>query len=132
MKTAAQLRVELEQARAALTAATPAFGGDPAMARLGPVALRQHHKRTDRELERYSAALQRVERLEWALSAATAREVETARVRLRAPDVQGARFIRTRHGWHKVVRVNGATVTVEASHCLTERIPLGKVLEVRR
>ena len=132
MKTAAELRADLEQARSALAAATPEFGGDPATARLGPVALRQHHKRTDRELERYSDALARVSRLEGRFNVATAREAEAARVRLRVADVKGARLVRTRHGWHKVVRVNGATVTVEASHCLTERIPLGKVLEVRQ
>lgn len=132
MRTATELRGELERARQALTAATPSFDGDPATARLGPVALRQHQKRTDTELQRYSDAFARVQRLKYALIAAEGREAEATRVPLSAAEVIGAVAVRDRHGWHRVVRVNGLSVTVETGYSWTDRIPFGKVLEVRR
>jgi hypothetical protein len=42
-----------------------------------------------------------------------------------------ARAIRTRLGWHKVVRVNAQSVTVETGRSWTDRIARQKVLEVR-
>ena len=112
MKTAAELRAELARAQRHLEAATPAMDGDPALARLGPVALRQHHARTDTQLDRYGNALAAVRRAEDRLARAEAREAEAARPRLRQRDVWGARGGRTRHGGHKGGRVNGGSVTV--------------------
>lgn len=60
-----------------------------------------------------------------------AREAEKARPKLTAEDVKGARFVRTDIGWHKVVRVNAKSVTVETAYSWTDRYPLAKVLEVR-
>lgn len=45
--------------------------------------------------------------------------------------IKGARFVRTDVGWHKVVRVNAKSVTVETAYSWTDRYPLSKVLEVR-
>lgn len=61
-----------------------------------------------------------------------AREAEAARVRLTAEDVKGAVLVRDSFGWHKVVRVSAKSVTVETGYSWTDRIALGKVLEVRR
>lgn len=55
---------------------------------------------------------------------------EAARVRFTADDIKGARGVRDRFGWHKVVRVNGKTVTVETGYSWTDRIPVENVLEV--
>jgi CRISPR/Cas system CMR subunit Cmr4 (Cas7 group RAMP superfamily) len=64
--------------------------------------------------------------------AAAAREAEKARPKLTAEDVQGARFVRDEYGWHKVVRMNAKSVTVETGYSWTDRIPLGRILEVRK
>lgn len=61
-----------------------------------------------------------------------AAEAEAARVRLTHDEVKGARLIRDQFGWHKVVRVNAKSVTVETPHSWTDRITLDRVLEVRR
>jgi hypothetical protein len=124
--TAEELRAELATAEAALTC--PSSSGDPALARLGPVALRQHHARTDRDLERYTAAVARVEALRHRLALAVERE----RVPLTVVDVAGAREVRTRSGWWRVVRVNARSVSVESGHSWVDRVPFGRVLEVRR
>jgi hypothetical protein len=124
--TAEELRAELAAAEAALV--RPSSSGDPALARLGPVALRQHHARTDRDLERYTAAVARVEALRHRLALAVERE----RVPLTAVDVAGAREVRTRSGWWRVVRVNARSVSVESGFSWVDRVPFGRVLEVRR
>jgi hypothetical protein len=62
---------------------------------------------------------------------AAARAAEKARPKLTTEDVRGARFVRTDLGWHKVVRVNVKSVTVETAYSWTDRYPLAKVLEVR-
>lgn len=61
-----------------------------------------------------------------------ARETEAARVRLTAADLDGATHVRDRWGWHEVVRVNDASVTVRVGPDWDERLPIGRVLEVRR
>lgn len=42
-----------------------------------------------------------------------------------------AQAVRTRLGWHKVVRANAKSVTVETGYSWTDRIARAKVLEVR-
>lgn len=46
--------------------------------------------------------------------------------------VFGADFIRTEFGWHKVVKVNTKTVTVETPYYWTDRIPFHKITAVRK
>lgn len=41
-------------------------------------------------------------------------------------------LVRDRHGWHRVVRISKATVTVATPHTWTERIPLDRIIETRR
>ena len=57
---------------------------------------------------------------------------EGERVRFTADDLKGAKGIRDRFGWHRVVKVNAKTVTVETAYSWTERIPVEDVLEVLR
>jgi len=45
--------------------------------------------------------------------------------------LKAARAIRTSVGWHKVVKVNAKSVTVETGYSWTDRYALDKVLEVR-
>ena len=46
-------------------------------------------------------------------------------------DLKAARVIRTSAGWHKVVRVNDKSVTVETGYSWNDRYTLAKILEVR-
>jgi hypothetical protein len=45
-------------------------------------------------------------------------------------ELKAARAVRTINGWHKVVRVNAKTVTVETGYSWTDRYPFKKILEV--
>lgn len=45
--------------------------------------------------------------------------------------LDAATRIRTLTGWHKVVRVNVKTVTVETEYSWNDRWPIAKILEVR-
>jgi hypothetical protein len=44
---------------------------------------------------------------------------------------KAARVVRTVFGWHKVVRVNEKSVSVETGYSWTDRIQRAKILEVR-
>lgn len=46
-------------------------------------------------------------------------------------ELHEARAIRTANGWHKVVRVNRKSVSVESGYSWTDRIAIDKILEVR-
>lgn len=58
-----------------------------------------------------------------------AREAEVARIKFAAFDLMGASHVRDATGWHRVMRVNAKSVTVETPHSWTERIPLERVLQ---
>ena len=60
-----------------------------------------------------------------------ARIAERDRVKFTHDDLAGAKFIRTRHGWWDVVRVNAKSVTVATNFSWTERVPFDDVLEVK-
>jgi hypothetical protein len=45
--------------------------------------------------------------------------------------LKSAKYIRTDVGWHKVVRVNAKSVSVETGYSWVDRYKLDKVLEVR-
>ena len=57
---------------------------------------------------------------------------EQERPRLTRDDVLGATHVRTRFGWHKVVRVNRTTVSVDTGYSWTDRYPFEKILEARK
>lgn len=60
-----------------------------------------------------------------------AREEDKTRVRLTREEVEDARYVRDRVGWHEVVRVNAKSVAVKTPYSWTNRIPLEKILEAR-
>ena len=43
---------------------------------------------------------------------------------------KAAKVVRTVTGWHKVVRVNAKSVTVETPYSWTDRIEVGRIIEV--
>ena len=46
-------------------------------------------------------------------------------------DLKAARYVRNRHGWHKVARVNAKSVSVETGYSWVDRIVLAEIIEVR-
>lgn len=73
------------------------------------------------------AAQQKAERL-----AATAEyRRRTAPVPFTPEQLAAATHIRTNTGWHKVIRVNTKSVTVETPYSWTDRHPITRILEVR-
>lgn len=79
-----------------------------------------------RAMSRARADLQRLE------STAARQSAEAAsRAGVDLSEVAAGRMVRTRHGWHRVVRVNAKSLTVATPYSWTERIPLHAVLEVR-
>jgi hypothetical protein len=104
----------------------PGFGGSGSQRAANQV--RSAWSRADK------AAREADERAEyWAhkLSRYKARLVERDRIRLTRDDIKGASWIRTDHGWRKVVRVNAKTVSVESGYSWTDRIDIDRVIEVR-
>lgn len=130
--TIPDLKAELARVTAERDRVWPVDSGDPALARLGGAALRQHHKATDSALRRYTEAATLVQVLRGRLSAAEYREADANRTRLTADDVRGATAIRDQDGWHEVVRVSAKSVTVATPYSWTERVAIDQVLEVSR
>lgn len=60
------------------------------------------------------------------------RIAERERVRLTRADILGATRIRTRYGWHTVVRVNKTTVSCKSGYSWVDRYTFDKVLEVHK
>ena len=125
-----EIRTRLTAARDRRDGIVPATSDDPAVARLSGAALRQFHRSTDTALARYTAACAEVDDLEFKLARAEADEREAARTKLTVADVKGARAVRDRFGWHKVVRVSAKSVTVETPYSWTDRIAIDKILQV--
>lgn len=46
-------------------------------------------------------------------------------------ELQTAVAVRTSTGWHRVVKVNTKSVTVETGYSWTDRYPINKILEVK-
>src|SRR5690606_17880881 len=61
-----------------------------------------------------------------------ARAAEAAGPRLTKADIDRAPHVRDRGGGHQAGRVNRASVTVRTVHSWDEKIPMEKVLEVRK
>jgi hypothetical protein len=132
MRTAAELRELLATAEAQRDGINGNEWSDSAASRLGRQALRQHYKHMDSRLERYTALTDRIQRLKFQLADAEAREANAACVRPTVEELQGARLVRDRWGWHVVVRVSAESDTVDAGEYGTSRIAITKILEVKK
>lgn len=121
------LEAELERAEARLArlpklAATP---HDPAY-----VNLRGHLKNLDAEITK-GKAIHDAESAVRGIELSIAYRERTKPVPFTAEELKAARAIRTVAGWHKVVRVNAKSVTVETGYSWTDRYTLDKIKEVR-
>lgn len=134
-----RLRAASEQADRRAEAVTPGGlrGYDPAV--LSGVT--RSRKRGAAQRERRFAAYDaqagagRALRAQEQRVAALERQLERARRDEVAPcdlDAVGRGWlVRDRHGWHRVVRVNAKTFSVETPYSWTDRIPRDRVIETR-
>ncbi len=97
-----------------------------------PLSKRYGKGGIDGALIRYNAEQNRIAAEESRAKRQAAREAEANRERLTFDDVVGAKYVRDGFRWHKVVRVNAKSVTVETPYSWTDRIALDKIHEVRR
>lgn len=84
-------------------------------------------KANDRYRDTYHAMI----RAEAAVVSLKAQIRDRDRDRLTRSDVEGATHVRTKLGWHKVVRVNAKSVTVETAYSWTDRYEFDEILEAR-
>ena len=83
---------------------------------------------TQQANDRYTSTYRAMVRAEAAVVSAESQIRERDRVRLTADDLKAATHVRTLTGWHKVVRVNATSVTVETGRSWTDRYQLADVL----
>lgn len=95
-----------------------------------PRQKRQHAAGIERTVDQAMAAVKAEKEAERTANIAAYRE-RTKPVPYTPEELKAAGLIRTELGWHKVVKVNAKSVTVETGYSWTDRIALAKVLEVR-
>lgn len=145
--TLAELQAKLSAAQAELAEAKAAarrlsaangerFGTDPAIA---SGVRRKPNARADSRrygaYDREAAAYQRLTAAEAEVEQLTrrvAREQRDADVPFTPEHLAAATHIRDRNGWHKVVRVNKTTVTVDVAPSWDNKVSIVKIREVRR
>ena len=129
MAEAAKVKADrLSETAHELGGGIPGFGGAGNQSAAGKVRAaheRAHaiHRDADERIEKWG---HRVIRLRLRIA-------DAERVPLTATDLKGATLVRSKHGWHKVVRVNGKTVTIPSlvGGSWTDRIDIAAVLEAR-
>lgn len=115
---------ELAKANAALGDYQPILGG--------PRGGKQAKQRTDAALRRTATMVEGIRRLEHEVAALQRPETPKAPAGGFGPEqLAGARFVRTRYGWHEVVKVNRASVKVKAAPGMDDTISTKKIIEVR-
>ncbi|WP_280465644.1 hypothetical protein [Nocardia brasiliensis] len=90
------------------------------------------HAMSRRNSDRWIDANKRAQYWEREIKSYERRIAERDRVRLTREDIVGAVVIRTKVGWHKVVRVNKNTVSCESGYSWTDKIAFNQVLEARK
>jgi hypothetical protein len=99
-----------------------------------PLSKRYGKGGIDAVIDRHKADLAREARAQRKADVArrkAAREAEAARQKFTQVDVEGATHVRDNSGqWHKVVRVNAKSVTVETGYSWHERIDLGRIVQL--
>lgn len=130
----------LEQAKAASSSAESRAEAntinDPGA--LSGIRRKPNRRADDRRYSAYAKAAETQQRLDRARNdiirlqrALAAAEAEEARVPLTRDDIAGADVIRTANGWHRIVRVNAKSVTVQTPYSWTDRIDIDAILEAR-
>lgn len=133
----AALEAKCGQASDKAESATPGglTGYDPAL--LSGIRRKPDHKKDarrhasyDREAAAYRE-LAECQREVQALEARIAYAERTKPVPFTPEELAAAKAVRTSTGWHRVVRVNAKSVTVETGYSWTDRHPTNQILEVK-
>lgn len=92
---------------------------------------KQHGVRVDAQIRRGAALSETVQRLGRELDALRRQGTGPASAPLDLARLPVARYVRTRHGWYEVVKVNRVTVKVQVDPGWDDLIKIGKILEIR-
>ena len=98
---------------------------------------RKHNAKADTRrynaYDREAAAHRELDAAKSAMHTATIRVATLAEKEAAADLVvpTDARLVRDSYGWHRVIRVNAKSVSVETGYSWTDRIPMSNVLETR-
>jgi hypothetical protein len=133
----ASLETKADKAHAAANGATPGgvVGYDSAI--LSGIRRKPNHKKDAARFASYDREAAAVIALETCreevqtLERRIERETRNAPVPFTAEELKAATHIRAHHGWHKVVRVNAKTVSVETGYSWMDRIKIEAIREVR-
>ena len=85
---------------------------------------------TERSIDAANVEVKAAKEAEQAKMAAAYAE-RTKPVPFTAEQLKAARAVRTFGGWHKVVRINAKSVSVESGYSWVDRIAIDRILEVR-
>ncbi|MTE24867.1 hypothetical protein [Microbacterium sp. ZXX196] len=113
-----------EDARA-LGGGIPGFGGSG-----NQRAAQQVRSALDSSYRAWKEATERIEKWAYRVKRLEARVAEAERVRFTAADLKGARFVKT-FVWHRVVRVNAKSVSVESGYSWTDRLAIERITDFK-
>lgn len=120
----------LEAKRAELTAARKAVETVPEFG--GSSKRKSFAVRVDANIRRTAEAFRKVERLEREVKALERPPAPTAPKGGFTPDqLKNARVIKTRFGWHEVVKVNTKSVKVKAAPGMDDLVPIKRIIDAR-
>lgn len=123
-------KVALEAKRAELAAARKAGEAVPMFG--GSSKRKSFAVRVDANIRRTAEAFRNVERLEREVKALERPPAATAPAGGWTPEqLEGARVIRTRLGWHEVVKVNKKSVKVKAAPGMDDLVPYKRIIDAR-
>lgn len=94
-------------------------------------AFRSRAKATESMVDNAMAEVAAARKAEWDAAKSRAAERDANREHFTAEQLADARLIQDDHGWHRVVRVNSKSVTVETAYSWTDRIPVKNVRGMR-
>lgn len=95
-----------------------------------PRQRRQHEAGIERTIDQAVAEVKKQQEAE-RQAAIDAYRAKTAPVPYTPEQLAAALAVRTSTGWHRVVKVNKKSVTVETGYSWTDRHPIDKILEVK-
>ena len=136
VRRVARAQIAVGKADRSVDAVTPGgrTGYDPAI--LSGIRRKPNHKADtrrynayDREAAAYRELYAATDSLHVAESRIAALAEKEAAADLVVP--ADARLVRDSLGWHRVIRVNAKSVSVETGYSWTDRIPMSNVLETR-
>ncbi|ARC56019.1 hypothetical protein AS850_02890 [Frondihabitans sp. 762G35] len=94
-------------------------------------AYRARAKATDATVDAAAAEIREHTARAWAEARALVAERERTRHRFTREELIGVTHIRTNLGWHKVIRINARSVTVDSGYSWTDSYRFDRILDVK-